>query len=147
MATDARKVNTMTINFKNNTIELNSTEMKKAMIYGSDTYKDLQAARRDYPNFKVAEIKAKKSKADFADLDMNAIRAYIQLKGSPEQKANFAFITKRTIGDDGEYCEPRPFFEIKAWFLNTFPEIKAERKAYREKVQAILDEAKANLAA
>ena len=31
--------------------------------------------------------------------------------------------------------------------MNEFPELKAERKAYREKVQAILDEAKAKVAA
>ena len=147
MATDARKVNTMTINFNNNTIELNSTEMKNAMIYGSDTYKNLQAARSDYPNYKVVEIKTKRSKNDFSDLDMKSIRSYVEKHGTDDQKKHFAFISKRTIDEDGVYCEPQPFFIIKQWFLATFPELKAERKAYREKVQAILDEAKANIAA
>ena len=53
---------------------------------------------------------------------------------------------KRSAGREVS-SEPLPFFEIKSWFLNSFPEIKAERKAYREKVQAILDEAKSKVAA
>ena len=147
MATDARKVNTMTINFNHNTIELTSTEMKDAMIYGSDTYQALQAARRDYPNYKVVEIKAKRSRNDFSEMTMSSIRIYVEAHGTDEQKANFAFISKRRIDEDGAYCEALPFFQIKEWFLATFPELKAERKAYREKVQAILDEAKAKVAA
>ena len=147
VATNARKVTTMTINFNRGTIELTSTEMKSAMIYGSDTYKDLQAARRDYPTFKTVEIKAKRNNNDFSDLTLKAISAYVELRGTEAQKEHFAFISKRTIDEDGAYCEPQPFFIIKQWFLATFPELKAERKAYREKVQAILDEAKAKVAA
>lgn len=56
----------MKLNYNAKTIELTSTEMKNAMTYGSDAYKNLQAARRDYPNFKVVEVKAKRSKNDFA---------------------------------------------------------------------------------
>lgn len=137
----------MTINFNRGTIELTSTEMKSAMIYGSDTYKDLQAARRDYPTFKTVEIKAKRNNNDFSDLTLKSISAYVEKSGTEEQKEHFAFISKRHIDDDGAYCEPLPFFQIKSWFLDTFPEIKQERKAYREKVQAILDEAKAKIAA
>lgn len=137
----------MTINFRMHSIELTSAEMKEASTYGTDTYKNLQAARQDYPNYKVVEIKAKRSKNDFADLDMKSIRSYVEKHGTEDQKEHFAFISKRTIDEDGAYCEPQPFFIIKQWFLATFPELKAERKAYREKVQAILDEAKANLAA
>ena len=132
---------------KNSTIELTAAETKIAFTYGTTEYDNLQAARRDYPGFKVVTIKAKRNRNDFSDLDMNAIRTYVQKNGTDEQKEQFAFISKRTIDEDGAYCEPLPFFQIKEWFLATFPEIKAERKAYREKVQAILDEAKAKVAA
>ena len=137
----------MKINFSRRAVELTTAEMKEAMIFGSDTYKNLQAARRDYPDYKVVEIKSKRSKNDFSDLDMKSIRSYVEKHGTDEQKKHFAFISKRRIDEDGEYCEALPFFQIKEWFLATFPELKAERKAYREKVQAILDEAKANIAA
>lgn len=132
---------------KNSTIELTAAETKNAFTFGTKEYKNLQTARRDYPGFKVVPIKAKRNRNDFSDLDMNAIRTYVQKNGTDEQKEQFAFISKRTIDEDGAYCEPLPFFQIKEWFLATFPEIKAERKAYREKVQAILDEAKAKVAA
>ena len=137
----------MKINMSSATIELTAAEAKEAFTFGTDTYKDLQTARRDYPNYKVIEIKAKRGRNDFSDLDMKAIRTYVTTHGTDEQREHFAFISKRHIDEDGAYCEPQPFFIIKQWFLATFPELKAERKAYREKVQAILDEAKAKVAA
>lgn len=137
----------MKINMNSAAIELTAAEAKEAFTFGTDAYKDLQAARRDYPGFKVVTIKAKRNRNDFSDLTLKSISIYITAHGTDEQKEHFAFISKRTIDEDGAYCEPQPFFKIKEWFLATFPEIKAERKAYRDKVQAILDEAKAKVAA
>ena len=137
----------MKINMTAAAIELTTAEAKEAFTFGTDAYKDLQAARRDYPGFKVVTIKAKRNRNDFSDLTLKSISIYVTAHGTDEQKEHFAFISKRTIDEDGAYCEPQPFFKIKEWFLATFPEIKAERKAYREKVQAILDEAKAKVAA
>ena len=131
----------MNINYNKNTIELTKTEMNEAKKYGSDMYSDVMAARRDNPGYRVVEIKTKKTKSDFANLDMKTIKAYVEKHGTDEQKNNFALISKRTIGEDGEYCEAQPFFQIKAWFLAEFPEIKQGRKAYREKVQAIYEAA------
>ena len=143
----ARKVTTMKINPSAAVVELSAAEAKKAFTFGTREYRNLQAVRRDYPDFEVVTISTKKSRNEFSDLDMKAIRAYVEVNGTDEQKEHFAFISKRRIDEDGAYCEPLPFFEIKSWFLNSFPEIKAERKAYREKVQAILDEAKSKVAA
>ena len=131
----------MNINYNKNTIELTKTEMNEAKKYGSDMYSSVMAARRDNPGYRVVEIKTKKTKSDFANLDMKTIKAYVEKHGTDEQKNNFALISKRTIGEDGEYCEAQPFFQIKAWFLAEFPEIKQGRKAYREKVQAIYEAA------
>lgn len=131
----------MTINFNKKTIELSKSEMKEAKIFGSDMYKDLQTARKDYPKFKVVELKARKNTSDFANLTMETIRNYVAKNGTDDQKATFAFISKRTVKEDGEYCEPQPFFSIKTWFLNEFPEFKNARKAYREKITSIYDAA------
>ena len=133
----------MKTNLNKNTIELTKSEMKEAMIYGTAEYDMLQAIRRDYPNFRVVEVKAKKSKAAFGSLDMKTIKAYVAKHGTEEQEEHFAFISKRTIDEDGEYCEAQSFFQIKSWFLNEFPEIKQARKDYRIKVQAIYDAAEA----
>lgn len=124
-------------------VVLTKAEMKKAMVVGSDEYKLLQMARRDYPGFKTVEEKTKKNKSDFSNLDMKTIRSYVEKHGSDEQKECFAFISKRTINEDGEYCEAQPFFKIKEWFLNEFPEIKQTRKDYREKVLEIYEAAEA----
>ena len=133
----------MTINFNNNTIELSTSELKAASVYGSDAYRELMNARRDNPGFVVREIKTKRAKSDFAGLDMKTIAAYVEKHGTPEQKANFAFLSKRTVSADGEYHEAQSFFQIKSWFLNEFTEIRQSRKDFREKVQRIYDEAQA----
>lgn len=131
----------MTINMKNKTIDLSKDEMKKAMTFGTEEYKNLQEARRDYPNYRVVEIKSKRKKADFANLNKKFITAYVEAHGSEEQKEHFAFISKRTVDEEGEYCEAQSFFQIKAWFLAEFPELKKARKAYREKVVSIYEAA------
>ncbi len=131
----------MIINFKKNTIELTKTEMNEAKKYGTLQYKELMDARRDNPGFTVVEIKTRKGKSDFSNLDMKTIKGYVMKHGTDEQREHFAFISKRRIGEDGEYCEAQPFFEIKKWFLNEFPEIKQSRKDYRQKVQEIYEAA------
>lgn len=134
----------MFVNFENSTIELSATEMNEAKKYGSEMYNAVMAARRDNPGYRVVEVKAKKAKPEFANLDMKTIKAYVEKHGTDEQKANFSFITKRSIKEDGEYCEPQSFFQIKAWFLAEFPEIRQARKDYREKVQKIFESAGVN---
>ena len=133
----------MNINFTTNTIELTKAEMREAAKYDSVMYNAVMAARRDNPGSRIVEFKAKRTKAAFASLDMKAIKAYVEKHGSDEQKATFAFITKRTVDADGEYCEAQSFFQIKAWFLAEFPEVKQSRKDYREKIQSIYDAAAA----
>ena len=133
----------MNINFTTNTIELTKAEMREAAKYGSKMYNAVMDARRDNPGSRIVELKAKKTKAAFASLDMKFIKEYVEKHGSDEQKAAFTFITKRTVNEDGEYCEAQSFFQIKSWFLAEFPEIKQSRKDYREKIQSIYDAAAA----
>ena len=139
----------MKINEKKNAIELSKAEMKEATIVGSEMYRLLQEARRDYPGFKTVQEKTKRNTSDFSSLDMKTIRLYVAKHGTDEQKKAFAFISERTITEDGEYHEAQSFFEIKKWFLNEFIEIKKARKDYREKIQNIYKaaEAKAEAAA
>ncbi len=139
----------MKTNLTKKTIELTKAEMKAAMTYGNPEYDALQAIRRDYPGFRVVEEKTKRGKSEFASLDMKTISAYVEKRGDESQKQSFAFISKKTVDENGEYHEAQSFFEIKKWFLNEFPEIKQQRKDYRQKVQEIYRaaEAKAEAAA
>lgn len=133
----------MTINFNKKTIELTTSEMTEASKYGSDMYLDLMNARRDNPGFRVVEIKAKRTKSSFSNLDMKTIAAYVAKHGDDTQKQSFELLSKRTIDEDGEYHEAQSFFQIKGWFLNEFPEIRKMRKDYRMKVQEIYEAAAA----
>ena len=136
----------MFINEKRVSIELTTAEMKEARKFGTKEYRDLQEARRDYPNFAVVEKKSK-NKSDFANLNLKTIKDYVAKHGNDEQKESLDFMTKKRVdAESGEYSEPVSFFEIKNWFLNEFPELKKQRAEYRQKVQSILDAA-ANKAA
>ena len=127
----------MKINMKKKTIELTKEEMKKASIYGSPDYVDLQGARRDNPGYTVVVVKRSGRKADFASLTMAQIRTYVEEKGDTQQQEAFEIISKKTVDEEGNYHEAQSFFEIKKWFLNEFPELKQQRKDYREKVLGI----------
>lgn len=131
----------MVTNFNANCIELTTAEMKKAMIFGSDEYKALQEARRDYPNYRVVEKKIK-NKSEFGKLTMKTIKAYVEKHGSDRQKNDLEIMTQKGVDmETGEYMEAASFFAIKGWFLNTFPELKAQRAEHRQKVQEILRDA------
>lgn len=131
----------MVTNFNANCIELTTAEMKKAMIFGSDEYKALQETRRDYPNYRVVEKKIK-NKSEFGKLTMKTIKAYVEKHGSDKQKNDLEIMTQKGVDiETGEYMEAASFFAIKGWFLNTFPELKAQRAEHRQKVQEILRDA------
>ena len=67
-------MNAITINAKNRTIELSNTFAKAASLFGSEEYRQLQEARRDYPSYRVVTVKQKGTgNADFANLSFNYI--------------------------------------------------------------------------
>ena len=95
----------MKINYVVGKIELTKAEMKAAGNYGSAMYKKLMGAKRDNPGFDVVEIAPKSSNDSFSDLNMKTIRAYVEAHGNAQQKEHFAFISKRSVDNDGEYVE------------------------------------------
>ena len=128
-------------------VEMSAVEHEKAMTYGTEEYRALREIRSDYPGIEVMPVKTMKPTKVKDKLNMKTIKAYVLKHGTDEQIEHFAFISKRTIDEDGEYCEAQPFFQIKAWFLAEFPEIKQGRKDYREAVQKIYDAAAEKAAA
>ena len=76
----------MKINPSAAVVELSAAEAKKAFTFGTREYRNLQAVRRDYPDFEVVTISTKKNRNEFSDLDMKAIRAYVEVNGTDEQK-------------------------------------------------------------
>ena len=71
-------MNAITINAKNRTIELSKVFAKAASLFGSEEYRRLQEARRDYPNYRVITVKQKGTgKAEFAKLSFDFMDKYI----------------------------------------------------------------------
>ena len=124
------------INRKSATIELTKKFEKAAARYGSDEYEALQAARSDYPNYRVV-VKATKKNGehlkgltfDFMekyirnhDEDGSIMKEYEDLRGTSEEAIELE------IGSES-------YFIIKKWFLNKYPEI-ASFVAKRERLVA-----------
>ena len=125
----------ITINAKNRTIELNKAFTKAASIFGSEEYRQLQEARRDYPNYRVVTLKQKcTSNADFAKLSFSFMDKYIANHDvSDDFKAEYRSL--RGLDENGIAAD---FQTIKDWFLNTFPEFEDfhnERKALLDKIK------------
>ena len=124
----------MTINFKKNAIEMTKTESKAASKFGSDMYKQLQEARRDYPTYTVV-IKATSSKREsLKGLTYDYMENYIKKHDDENHSAMEKYKMLRGNTED-VLADSLTYGEIKKWFLSQFPEI-AEFHKKREEIMA-----------
>ncbi len=122
--------------------------MSAASKYGSQQYIHLMHARRDNPDFRVVEIKVKKTvKTPLDRLNSTTIKAYVKAHGTPEQKMAFLTISTATIDDDGIYSPAQDFFSIKKWFLAEFPQYKAALETRNAEIISINRAIEAKIAA
>ena len=137
-------MNTITINTKAHTIEMSKTFAKAASFFGSEEYRQLQEARRDYPSYRVVTAKQKGTgKADFASLSFDFMDKYIANHDvSNDLKAEYRNL--RGLDENGVAVD---FQIIKDWFLNIFPEFEQTRKERLELLAKIKREKEARLAA
>ena len=134
----------ITINTKARTIEMNKTFAKAASLFGSEEYRQLQEARRDYPSYRVVTVKQKGTgKADFASLSFDFMDKYIANHDvSDDLKAEYRSL--RGLDENGVAVD---FQIIKDWFLNIFPEFEQARKERIELLAKNKREKEARLAA
>ena len=126
----------MTINFTNNTIEMTKTESKAASKFGSDMYKQLQEARRDYPTYTVV-IKATSSKREsLKGLTYDYMEKYIKKHDDENHSIMEEFKILRGKTDD-VLASSVSYGEVKEWFLAKFPEIADFHKKREEILDAI----------
>ena len=131
----------MTINFTNNTIEMTKTESKAASKFGSEAYKQLQEARKDYPTYAVV-IKAVSSKREsLKGLTYDYMEKYIAKHDDENQSIMEEFKMLRGNTED-LLAESVSYAKVKEWFLATFPEIAAFHKK-REEILAAVKTSKA----
>lgn len=117
----------MKINQKNRAIEMSKKFAKAAAVFGSDEYKQLQEARRDYPNFRVVTVSRKSvgKKETFKGLTYEYMELYIQKHDDEQQSimAEYKMLRGKTVEAEEALAESFTYLEMREWFLKKFPAI------------------------
>ena len=120
---------TITISARTHSLVLTKSFAAKAAIFGTDEYKMLQEARRDYPGYKVTvgKSKTKKAKNVYAGLDYTHMEKYIAAHDDDEKSIMNEYLDLRGLSDEAKELQAgsASFLEIRSWFLKTFPDIEA----------------------
>ena len=117
-------------------IEMTKNEAKAAGKIGSEKFKELREYQAAYPTFTI-EIKAPKKSATYRGLDYKYMTTYIESckrEDKTEIMAEFKKLTTKSQDDE----EVAGYLDVKAWFLEKFPEIEQARKARHDEIQKIL---------
>ena len=117
----------ITISTRTHSLVLTKSFAAKAAIFGTDEYKMLQEARRDYPGYKVTVGKTKEAKNIYAGLDYAYMEKYIAAHDDAEKSIMAEYLDLRGLSDEAKELQAgsASFLEIRAWFLKTFPAIEA----------------------
>ena len=116
----------MIINHAARTITLNKKEMTAASRFGSDEYKKLQTARRDYPGFTVttAPHKVKKQRETCKGLTYAYMEKYIKTHDdSGSIMVEFKKRCGNPINPADQLPTPYTYAENKAWFLGKYKDV------------------------
>ena len=104
------------LNFEAKTIELTESFAKKARVYKSSAYDELMKVQNDHPSFKIVVLKSvPKKNTTVKGIDYVYMRKYIE--NHDESKELLKEFDKLKNAKT-------PFFEVKAWFLEHYPELK-----------------------
>lgn len=90
----------------------------KAKLYGSDEYKELNAAQNDFPTYKIV-VRHTKSKTPNKGLTYGFMETYIKNHGNEADAAAFKKITEK---NSESLAEKVPYKKVKDWFVNKYPE-------------------------
>ena len=111
---------TLTINRRNHTIEMPTKKYATAASkFGTVEYNEVQAARRDYPNYNVVTRKAPKRADYLKGLTYEIMEDYIKNHDNDNKDAlnQYNFLRGKA---DGSVCSAS-YGEIRKWFLTTYP--------------------------
>lgn len=116
----------MTINMRKNTIEMSKKFAAAAKRFGTEEYKQLQEARRDYPDFKVvtATRKSTAKKESYKGLTYEYMEKYIRyIEGENASEVLKEFAEQRLMS--ACHSQANRYLAVKDWFLKKYPEIVA----------------------
>ena len=124
----------MNINYSNATIELTTAEAKKASKIGTNEYSQIIEVKTCFPHYRIVidNSKKRKSSYDMKGLNYDFMECYILNHGIEEQLNEFNSL--RNTNKDKPTAAS--YGEIKKWFLECFPEIKAA-SASKNKKEAV----------
>ena len=93
---------TITVSARTHSLVLTKSFASKAAIFGTDEYKMLQEACRDYPGYKVTvgKTKNKEQKNAFAGLDYDYMEKYIKAHDDDKQSIMNEYLMLRGKSDD-----------------------------------------------
>lgn len=116
---------------------------KKSNIVGTEEYYELIEIQKNFRNFKIIIQTAKKN-STFKHLSLKFMEDYIRNHDDEENSIMRNFKTLR--GEDLDYGKlgAVSFFELKEWFLNTFPEIIDRVEDAKKRSSQLLEDAKKN---
>ena len=114
----------MKANLIEKTIEMNKSEAKAAGIIGSAMCKELKQYMEMYPTFAI-KVKVPTKKKNSLKLTYQYMEKYIRLCKRDNKdallKTFYTMIGKNEEGTNDEFRYG--YFEVKAWFLETFAEV------------------------
>ena len=133
----------ITISNATRSIELSKKFAVAAAKYGTEEYRMLQEARRDYPGYEVVEAakKAKAAKDPYKKLDFDFMEKYILAHEDCEKNMttylDLRGKSKEAI-ENGAVSKSLP--EIRSWFLSAYPQVaqfheKREQEMMRLKAE------------
>lgn len=122
----------LTINNKARTIEMTKKFEKAASRFGSDEYKTLQEARKDYPTYKVVvKTSTAKGKESFKGLTYEYMEKYIEAHDDEGKTIMAEYKMLRATSDEAKEMNAaaRPYGEMKKWFFDKYPAFKEFTKS------------------
>ena len=135
----------LTINATANTIEMTKEFAKKANYYGTEEYTQLQKARKDYPTYSVVTRKSV-SKESYKGLTINYMYNYIKkhpetvvTEDNTEMSTLEVFREIAGLDESGKKLvnvETAFYGEIRAWFLDIYPEVKDQKDNIKKLLSA-----------
>ena len=128
----------ITINNKKHTIELTKKDYNKASKFGTPEYNDLQEARKAYPGYKVIIAVRKTTSSSYKGLTYEYMKAYIE-KHDDDKKSRMADFLMFRAKDEASVSAnavSAHYQEIKAWFLETYPEIE---KFHNDRIEKLAE--------
>lgn len=143
--------NSIIINRMNRTLSITKAFNTKASVYDSDEYKDLTAALKDNPGFRLIVINTTSKKTPLGRITYKQIESYIKSHDDENESIYKEYKKLRGIKDDDADDENNEnelevkiaptYFEVKKWFTSKFPELTKEAVDRRKEINNIIKNA------